>query len=496
MRMIPINTERPKALLEVDGVPLIERLIHQLHEAEIFRITVVVGYHREQFAYLETKYQVELVDNPDYIEKNNLHSMALVKDRISNSFIIPCDIWCLENPFLETYDQSCYLMYDRNEGVEENRPYWNSMTGIAFLAAGDYDKFKSRLSQLESLADYQESFWEEILYDGDHFLLKIRKASETNIYQINTYEDLRRLDSQSKQLKSEIIEIICQTFGVTDEDISEIKALKKGMTNRSFLFSCSGQKYIMRIPGEGTDLLINRKEETAVYQALAGTAISDRILYINPDNGYKITEFLDGARTCNPENKDDLEACMVKLRQFHQLGLVVEHEFDLFAQLDFYEGLRQGVSSRYGTYDAVKSMVYELKPFVDSHVEKKILSHIDAIADNFLILENSNQAEVFLIDWEYAGMQDPHVDLAMFSIYSYYTRSQIDELMSIYFEADVSEVLRMKIYAYVAICGLLWSNWCEYKSLIGVEFGDYADRQYRYAQEYSQIVLDFLSGKS
>ena len=51
----------------------------------------------------------------------------------------------------------------------------------------------------------------------------------------------------------------------------------------------------MRIPGEGTDHLINRKEEADVYHVLEGKQICDDVVYMNPDNGYKITAYLDGA---------------------------------------------------------------------------------------------------------------------------------------------------------------------------------------------------------
>lgn len=76
----------------------------------------------------------------------------------------------------------------------------------------------------------------------------------------------------------------------------DINVLKKGMTNRFFLFICKGKKYIMRVPGEGTDRLIDRKKEVAVYQIINGLHICDDVVYIDSDNWYKITEFLAGAR--------------------------------------------------------------------------------------------------------------------------------------------------------------------------------------------------------
>lgn len=88
----------------------------------------------------------------------------------------------------------------------------------------------------------------------------------------------------------------------------------------------------MRIPGEGTDRLINRRQEAAVYQVIDGKHICDDIAYINPQNGYKITEFLEGARVCNPLNYEDVKKCMMRLHAFHDLKLKVNHEFDIFGR--------------------------------------------------------------------------------------------------------------------------------------------------------------------
>ena len=44
MRMVPINMETPKGLLEVKGEVLIERIIMQLHEVGVTNIYIVVGF--------------------------------------------------------------------------------------------------------------------------------------------------------------------------------------------------------------------------------------------------------------------------------------------------------------------------------------------------------------------------------------------------------------------------------------------------------------------
>ena len=86
-------------------------------------------------------------------------------------------------------------------------------------------------------------------------------------------------------------------------------------------------------------------------------------------------------------------------------------------------------------------------------------------------------------------MQDPHVDIAMFCIYSLYNKRQCDRLIDIYFKNACNSTTRAKIYCYIAMCGLLWSNWCEFKAKLGVEFGEYSLRQYRYAKDYYRFAV-------
>lgn len=511
MRMVPINTEMPKGLLEVNGEPLIERIIKQLHEVGIQEIYVVVGFMKEKYEYLMDEYGVELVVNPDYASKNNLHSLKLVKEHLENAYIVPCDIWCDRNPFHRHELYSWYMVSDlvENESnVRVNRKMelvtvsenvgGNAMIGISYLTKEDSDTVSTRIKELCKKPQYDGSFWEEALYNKDRMIVTARVVHSADVVEINTYEQLREIDSDSNQLKTDAIRLICKALCAKPEDVTDITVLKKGMTNRSFLFTCKDKKYIMRIPGEGTDQLINRRQEASVYHAIADKNICDDIAYINPENGYKITEFLEGARVCDPTDYEDVKKCMSRLRDFHAMKLKVAHEFDIFGQMEFYETLWDGTPSVYKDYEKTKANVWSLKPYIDAHAGEKILTHIDAVPDNFLFVQKNGKEEIRLIDWEYAGMQDPHVDIAMFCIYSLYNKRQVDRLIAAYFTDGCDDATRIKIYCYIAACGLLWSNWCEYKRNLGVEFGEYSLRQYRYAKDYYRIVQDELkkSGES
>lgn len=501
MRMVPINREVPKGLLEIHGEPLIERQIRQLHEAGIRDITVVVGFMKESYEYLIDKFGVKLLVNRLYAEKNNLHSLALATEKIGNTYIVPCDIWCDVNPFAKKELYSWYMvtdMVDDESDVRVNRKLelvsieeeksGNTMIGISYITRNDSIWLKERLITLDKRKSYAGSFWESALMEQGKMRVWAKVKSSLQFCEINTYEQLREMDQNSKNLDSDVLSLIGKILNCQPQDITEIEMLKKGMTNRSFFFAHEGKKYIMRIPGEGTDMLINRKQEHQVYEVIRELNLSDKICYFDPNNGYKLTEYLENTHCCDSENPEDVRKCMEVLRNFHQKEKSVDHTFDLFERIEFYENLWDGEPSCYRDYQETKKKVYELKTFIDQQPKHWALCHIDSVPDNFLMREKDGQTEIYLIDWEYAGMQDTDVDLAMFIIYAMYDKEQADELIDFYYKEGCPKERRLKIYAYVAVCGFLWSNWCEFKHHQGVEFGEYSLRQYHYAKEYYKYV--------
>ena len=502
LRMVPINTEEPKGLLEVHGEPLIERIIKQLHEVGITNIEIVVGFMKEHYEYLIDEYNVDLIVNPYYATRNNIYSLYLAKDRLANGYIIPCDIWFKNNPFSTLEDPSWYLFSDRltdhshwqvskNTKVKYTKEPGNRMIGIAYLNQEDAEVLTGNLDEMIKAKKY-DSFWEDALADKKQFLISGRIIPNSEHAEINSYEELMELDSHSDHLKTEAIQIIEDTLKVDKTKIHNIHTLKKGMTNRSFSFECNNKRYIMRIPGEGTDNLINRQEEYDVYQQIKGEPYTENILYLNPQNGYKLSEFLENTRNSEADDWEDVIKSMDLLRKFHQEKLQVNHQFDIWKQIEFYENLRD-TPSAYKDFLITKENVLNLKQFIQDNIHQWSLCHIDANADNFLI---NQQGKIFLIDWEYAGMQDPDLDIAMYAIYAGYNKQQFDKLIDIYYQDKCDKIIRYKIYAYAAVGGLLWSNWCEYKQSLGLDFGEYSLSQYRYAKEYSKLVLNYLEEKN
>ena len=506
-RFVPLTLETPKGLLKVHGQPMIERQIEQLQNKGITNITIVVGYKKESFDYLVDKYGVTTIYNAEYSTKNNLASLHCVSHLLDSTYVLMSDFWIEENIF-NAYEacswySGVYLHGQTNEWCVTTSPSGRiksisiggsdsyALVGPAYFTPSFSEKFKELLAEYYNKPGTDDYFWEQVLINNINSLTIYLNEQTGNVYEFENFEELKMFDpSYNNASKSKIMESIVKCFNTSEDKIHNIQQIKQGMTNRSFKFEHDNTTYIMRIPGEGTDKMINRRAEYKNYMAVSKHKISDELIYFDPESGYKITLFLNEAKTCDPLHIPSVKACMKKLRMFHELKLQVEHSFCPFERIEFYESLWTSESC-FCDYSKTKANIIKLKDYLDSIAKDWTMCHIDAVPDNFIFKDETN---IIMLDWEYSGMQDPHIDIAMFSVYSGYNKSQVDDLIGYYFPEGFRDDIRTKIYAYIAVCGLLWSNWCEYKRQLGVEFGNYALVQYRYAKDFYRIFKENTNG--
>lgn len=516
-RFVPLTFETPKGLLEVFGERMIERQIRQLHEAGITDITIAVGYLKEKFEYLIDKYQVKLLYNPEYSHKNTLatiyHARQILQGR--NMYILASDNWMRHNMY-HAYEggawySSSYMEGDTSEWCLDfnkkgrilevtvgGHDKW-VMYGPAFFSKAFSEQFLPVLEGYYELPGTEQFYWENVymeMLSGEaakrlpglseaarEIDMDINRRPADEVYEFENLEELRRFDIKYQHHSdNEAMELVSRVFEVPESEITEIRCLKSGMTNKSFLFKIKGRHYICRIPGPGTELLINRKQEKAVYDALGELGITEKIIYFNGDTGYKIAEFYEGSHNADAKNRAEIARCMALVRKFHKAGLKVEHSFDFRERISFYEKLcRAHGDILFDDYSEIRLCMLRLLDELDSLGHEKVLSHLDPVVDNFLILPDG---EIRLIDWEYAGMCDPLADVAMCAIYSYYNEEETDSLIRMYLDSEPSEEERFTIYAYMALGGFLWSLWAIYKAALGEEFGEYTIIMYRYAKQY------------
>ena len=173
---------------------------------------------------------------------------------------------------------------------------------------------------------------------------------------------------------------------------------------------------------------------------------------------------------------------MEVIRRLHASDIRVGHRFDIRERIDFYEKLCQSHGGvLFEDYDQVRGWMDELMDALDRMGLPECLCHIDANVDNFLFLPDGT---VKLLDWEYAGMCNPIMDISMCAIYSYYDKERMEQLFALYLGREPKEAERFVLYACAALGGFLWSQWAVYKKAMGEEFGEYTLIMYRYAKTY------------
>lgn len=501
-RFVPLTFETPKGLLEVFGERMIERQIRQLHEAGIFDITIAVGYLKEKFEYLIDKYQIKLLYNPEYSCKNTLATIYRAREvlRGRNMYVLSSDNWLRNNMFSlyenDAWYASSYMKGDTSEwaltynkkgritNIEIGGHDCWVMYGPVYFSREFSEEFLPILERAYHTPGTEQFYWEHVLMEHIHHLpMDINQQPDNQIYEFENLEELRQFDPRYQtRSDNRALELVSSVFHVPESEIHNIRCLKSGMTNKSFLFQVGTRHYICRIPGPGSELLVNRRQEAASYEAIQNLGISEHVIYLDSRTGYKISEFYEGSHNAHADNPEEMKACMAILRKLHNSRLTVPHSFDIRERIDFYERICMAANGPlFEDYDRVREQMDLLMNRLDQLNRPKTLSHIDSNPDNFICLPDGT---VRLIDWEYAGMCDPLIDISMCAIYVYYKEEQMNKLAELYLERPATEEERMIIYSYAALGGFLWALWAVYKSSIGEEFGEYTLIMYRYAKDY------------
>jgi CTP:phosphocholine cytidylyltransferase-like protein/thiamine kinase-like enzyme len=499
-RFVPLTFELPKGLLPVKGVPMIERQIQQLIEKGITEIIIVVGYLKEKFDYLIDKYNVKLIFNLDFARKNNLASLYHAREYLKNTYVLSADNWIQDNIFhaeeIESWyscvfnkgktSEWCVTADDSDKIIKVTVGGSDSwvMYGPVFLSYSFTDIFKNKIEDYYQRPGTENYMWENVFIDEiDNFNLYINRQSANNVYEFENLEELRLFDPEyGNHTLNPSLQIITKIFNIKEEEINGFQCLKSGMTNKSFLFNIKNSFYIFRQPGEGSHELINRKHEKAVYLSIMKMNISDKIIFIDEHTGEKISEFCNGAVNTNAYVDIDVLDSMNIIRSVHHSGITVNHCFNISNEIDRYLYLCNKQSAiRFSDYNTTYQKMNHLLQILEEIKVPLVLCHIDCNPDNIIRLPDNS---LKIIDWEYAGMCDPIIDIAMYAIYSYYPKDKSDSLLQIYLQHEPGVQERTRFYAYIALGGFLWTLWTEYKQSFGVEFGDYGLIMYRYAKEF------------
>lgn len=213
MRMLPLTEKLPKPLIKVGKQTLIETIIAGLEVRGVREIYVVVGYLKEQFAFLGQKYtNITFIENTEYLKKNNISSLYAVGDILGSAdcFICEADLYVSDPQiFLREFLESCYWgkmvkghsddwVFDLSDGrivrVKKGGADQYNMVGISYWKKQDAKKIQKAIVKAYQRAGHEQMFWDEIVdRELEHLQLTVSEVKPDEVVEVDTEEELRLL---------------------------------------------------------------------------------------------------------------------------------------------------------------------------------------------------------------------------------------------------------------------------------------------------------------
>jgi thiamine kinase-like enzyme len=229
-----------------------------------------------------------------------------------------------------------------------------------------------------------------------------------------------------------------------------------GLTNRVY----RAGDLCLRIPGKGTEEYIDRGNEKVAASEAAKAGVSPDVLYFDAAIGVMVTRFLDGAATMTPEafrsRKGAPARAGAAFRKLHDSGAAFPFRFELFSMIDGYLKVlaTKAVALPDGYHDVVRE-AETVRAALATHPLPLAPCHCDPLCENFL----DTGSRMWIVDWEYSGMNDPMWDLGDLSVEAGFYAAQDEEMLRAYFGATPTPAERGRIVIYKAMCDLLWTLW-------------------------------------
>ena len=247
-----------------------------------------------------------------------------------------------------------------------------------------------------------------------------------------------------------------------------------GLTNLVFRAGA----YCLRILGKGTEEFIDRANEAVAAREAAKAGVSPEVIHVDAATGVMVTRFVEGAVTMSPENFRKRPGAPGRagavFRRLHASGAVFPFRFELFAMIDDYLGIlaTKDVVLPEGYHDVVRE-AGAVRAALAARPLPLAPCHCDPLCENFL---DTGEA-MWVVDWEYSGMNDPMWDLGDLSVEGGFDADQDEEMLRAYFGAEPAARDRGRVVIYKAMCDLLWTLW----GLIQLANGNPADDFRAYA---------------
>jgi thiamine kinase-like enzyme len=272
----------------------------------------------------------------------------------------------------------------------------------------------------------------------------------------------------------------------------QFETLGGGITNHNYVITVTGRddlpwdgKYVMRIPGQGTDLFVDREVEHKNAISASDAGVSPPILYSLEPEMVTVVPFIT-AQTMHPEDlaghQDRLDKLVDTMRQYHDRATFVNpiYVFDMIRQ--YLEMARRMDAPFPDDLAWMLTLCDSIEEAMKRDQPRSVACHCDLLSENVMIQDDGR---MWIIDWEYGGQTDPYFDLGDFCVEHPLSEDEERIIITRYCGTfDESRYSRMMLHKIVA--DLWWSIWAMIQvrqSMLDFDFYEYGMNRVRRLHE-------------
>ena len=231
------------------------------------------------------------------------------------------------------------------------------------------------------------------------------------------------------------------------------------LTNQSFKVAIDGRDYIVRIAGQGTEEYIDREVEEHAARVTANAGVGAPLVYYDRNGGLQVTAFIENGAPMDADalsDPDALRRAADAFRRLHTCGTPFLGRFDNFEKMDEYlDVLRRHDARLPEGYVEAKQDAEAVRQALAEADIALTPCHNDPLPENLVYTGE----RVYLVDWEYAGNNDPMWDLADLSVETDFDERQDAILLEAYCGGAPSPGMAARLVIYKAMAFLLWTLW-------------------------------------
>ncbi len=511
------DAQMPYPLMPFEGNDcLLDRHLSILRDLHFNNIYIVAGFCSDMFERYASN-EVHVIINPEYEFTSSMASLSMVKDYISQDFLLLEADTFYERKVLESLaaiGEGNYFVMTEESGsgdecfVETKSGFITKITkerhrvcrfegellGLSRISLSTYRKLieaweassNSHLNYEYLLMDVTDAIDRPVLNFKNLIWGEVDNQKDFNRLKNETSRRLRRKENPFD--KDNLLMHLGNVFPGEDVSSTQITQIG-GMSNKNFRIDFKGRSYVLRVPGNGSEGMVERSFEQ--FNSMEGSklGINPSVHYFNARTGIKLVDYIEEAETLNPatiQRHDNMKKIVKIYQTLHRSHVRLKNEFNVFREIEKYDILIGKAGARmYEGWEQMRRNVMDLEILLNNLGTDLHPCHNDAVAENFL---KAKDGTVYLIDWEYSGMNDPMADLAALFLENDFTQENQDYLLTRYFNNEVPDNVTKKILCYQILWDCLWAQWTVIKEAKGDDFGSYGiDRYTRAADNLKKI---------